>query len=241
MATTAKYRTTQLEGQSVSYIEADLEAVTVQNVGSNSVKTSGKFGTNGTFLDRKSGEVYGIACASKGVAVRPNGTLHAKGYKRGTMVCFNTPGGTRSISVPIINAIKDAGYPLDWINWAIGGMSLHCDRSTFDNNETAFTKEVVSVENANGINGVSPAYKANRTAIGYKQSTRKIILVAAANATPFQMRSILKQLGADYGVMLDGSDLSQMRGKKTDGTTADANTNSTLVWHMVTVDPSNWA
>lgn len=241
MATTAKYRTTQLQGQTVAYIVADLESVSVQDVGSNSVKTSGKFGTNGTFLDRSTGVVYGIACGSKGVAVRSGGTQHAKGYKRGTMVCFNTPGGTRSISVPIINAIKDAAYPLDWINWAIGGMSLHVDRSSFDKDENAFTKEVVSVENANGINGVSPAYKAKRTAIGFKKSTNEIILIQAASATPFEMRSILKSLGADYGVMLDGSDLSQMRGKKADGTVVDANTESTKVWHMVTVQPTSWA
>ena len=42
--TTAKYRTTTLQGQTVHYIEADLAAIAVEDIGKSSVYNSGKFG-----------------------------------------------------------------------------------------------------------------------------------------------------------------------------------------------------
>lgn len=237
--TTAKYRTTTLQGQTVHYIEADLAAIAVEDIGKSSVYNSGKFGSNGTFVDRIGGTIWGIACGSGGGEVRNDGERHAGGYVRGTLVSFR-PGGNMPAVVTRyrINHISDTGIPLSWINWAIGGMSLHLSVTFAD--EESFTEKVVDEEHAQSINGVSPAYTAPRTAVGYK-SSGAVVIAAAPNATPWMLRLIMKDLGCYEAVMLDGSDLSQLRAKKADGTIVKANNHGTNVWHMVTVTPTTWA
>jgi hypothetical protein len=238
--TTAMCRQTTISGHTVTYIQGDIDAFNVQNVGAKTVYNSPNFGCNGTFLDRPTGTLYGIAVGYGGVAVRTGSDVTANGYTRGTIVCFN-PNGTspKVASRFVLNKISDVGFPLSWIQWGIGGMSLYLQDTTLST-QAAFVSKVDSVEHGQSINGVDPESSTyDRTAIGYT-SSGQIIIASVTAVSPYQLRSIMTSLGCYDAVMLDGADLSQLEGKTASGSNLSANSNTTDVWHMVTVSPTSW-
>ena len=209
----AKYRKTELSGKEVHYIEADLDAINVEDIGGTVLTSSTKFGINGTFFS-STGTVVGIATTAYGTEVRSDGERHANGYTRGTIVCYRPGNGaTKAVSRYVINHVTGAA-PSDWIEWAIGGLSLYINDSTITT-ETALTNKLVSDEHGQSVNGVSPPYDADRAAIGYKPG--KIVLAIIKSAKPFTCRTIMQSLGCTDAVLLDGSTAAQMRAKTATG------------------------
>lgn len=230
----AKLTQTMISGKTVYYIEADQSAISVEDLGGKELTTSTKFGISGTFFDSYTGTVVGIACGYRGKEVRDDGERHANGYTRGTLVAFR-PLGTQSqvVSRYVINHIKDS-VPLDWIDWAIGGLSLYLNDSSITQDSDLESK-LVEVEHGQSVNGVSPAYNTDRAAIGYKSG--KIVLACIKNAKPWDCRTIMASLGCYDAVMLDGSTCAQIRAKNASGQIITAG-GPRSIYSIVTVDPT---
>lgn len=231
--TTAKYVKDTINNKITHYIETDPHAVRVQDLGGGVLASSSLFGINGTFFDVNSGTVLGIATGKNGVEVRHNGEHTGGGYSRGTLIAYRPPGtNSQVIKRFVIKHISEAGIPLNCIDWAIGGLSLHLGDTTL-NIESSLTKKIVSAEHAQSVNGVYPAYRSDRTAIGYKNN--KVILAIIKEATPWECRKVMKTLRCNDAIMLDGSTCSQMRAKSA-GSIVNIGVGR-KIYSCITVDP----
>ncbi|EFM11420.1 hypothetical protein PaecuDRAFT_1866 [Paenibacillus curdlanolyticus YK9] len=228
---------TTVSGKTVYYIEADPSTVGVHDLGGANLTTSTKFGINGTFFDDASGNVVGIATTSAGSPVRYNSVEHAAGYTRGTIVAFRPLGTQAQVqSRYVINNIKDANIPLDWIDWAVGGLSLYLNDSSV-NTESALTTKLVNVEHGQSVNGVSPAANADRAAVGFKSG--KIVLAIIKSAKPWDVRNVMVALGCTDAVMLDGSTAAQLRAKTSTGTVVTTG-GPRNIYSYIEVAPTSW-
>lgn len=235
----AKYYTSTIEGKTVHYIAADPAAINVEDLGGAVLTSSNstKFGINGTFFDDKQKKVFGIACTTYGHSVRDYGSSAV--YKRGTMVCLQ-PTGQSTYSLGVYQLLNIADLPNNygiipsWIKWAISGLGLYLNDSNITT-EAKLTTKLVDDEHGQSVNGVSPASNADRAAIGYKSSTKKVILANIKSAKPWDVRKVMKYLNCDSAVMLDGSNATQLRAKKADQTVV-TNGSGRNIYSIVTVN-----
>ncbi|MCM3128865.1 hypothetical protein ACFQ3J_09560 [Paenibacillus provencensis] len=219
----------------VHYISADLADVSVRSI-SGSVYSSAYPGINGTFFSGTT--LVGIATKEDGVAVRANGASNANGaYTRSTMVSYNS-GSSPTCAVALLSRISDFPYGTSIINWAIGGIGLYLNDSFA--NEQAYIDKCVDVEHANSVNSFTNSGKINRTAIGYKSSNNKIVMLYLQSGSAWDCRNVLKALGCGFGVLLDSGTSSQMKAKDSSFNAIHVNSKTNSVYSMVALAPSSW-
>jgi exopolysaccharide biosynthesis protein len=226
----AKFRTvkiTDLAGTDltfrVAYIECLATDVTIEALGKRTVPNSGLFGINGTFFNMSTYDVLGIAIQD-GEAVKPYGASNGmQGNRlRGTIVQWQE-GRLEKHTLSHIAELGDVSQ----IRWAIGGISLHCDRAYDQAEYYAAIREQEGAAHINDTVGetnlLEPALRP-RTAIGLKDS-HTVLLVVVEQATPWQARCILQRLGcfSRVSLLLDGGRSSAFRAKTPDG--------SIVSWH----------
>ncbi|MHB0862673.1 phosphodiester glycosidase family protein [Paenibacillus sp. SEL3] len=223
----------------VSYISADVRDVSVQSISGN-VRTSPYPGVNGTFFNGTTGELLGIAVGRQGNPVRTGGHKTPKGYRRGTFFCYNPEDSTADITCSSHVVEFPNEYPglTRWINWAIGGLSLHLD---LDLNSRRYYSMVRDEEHTDSIGSFGPGQARPRTLIGYKPSNKRVVLAYVANAEVFDARGVLRELGCTTGVMLDSGSSSQIKAKPSDRSQPVNLGSANLVYNMVAVNPSSWA
>ncbi|MGG4343677.1 phosphodiester glycosidase family protein [Paenibacillus lautus] len=233
----AKYYNSTIGGKTVHYIAADPEAINVEDLGGAVLSSSSKFGINGTFFDDKLKKVFGIACTQFGHSVREAGSSAV--YQRGTMVCLQqNANAAHELGVYQLLQIADLpnkhGISPNYIKWAISGLGLYLNDSSIIDSKT-LTKRLVDNEHGQSVNAVSPAANSDRAAIGYNSSTKKVILANILNATPWDVRVVMKSLNCSSAVMLDGSSATQLRAKKADQTVVK-NGGGRNIYSIVTVN-----
>lgn len=105
----------------VYYISADVRDVSVKSIAT-TVANSIYSGVNGTFFNNAN-ELLGIAVGPNGAAVKAGGARTPKGYKRGTLFCYNAENVASQItcSEHVVTEVTEYPGQRAWINWAIGG------------------------------------------------------------------------------------------------------------------------
>ena len=228
----AAYRQITWNGITVDYIEADMSAVRVEDLGGTNLTTSAKYGINGTFFDDFTHYVHGIAVTSGGNPVRDYASTNAT-LNRGTLVCMRPNNGTSQTAyVSVINKIADLSIPTGWIDWAIGGISLKLQETV--------TSDAGYAALVSGEKGSLGWTDNKRAAIGYKNG--KIVMAAmtkALNCTALEARGIMKYLGFTDAVMFDGSTAAQIRALKPDGTEYVSG-GPRNIYSIVTVNGVSW-
>ncbi|MDO3411572.1 phosphodiester glycosidase family protein [Saccharibacillus sp. CPCC 101409] len=235
------YHSSSIKGKDVHYISADPSTINVNNINGKSLtaSSSGYFGINGTFFDKESETVSGIACTSGGTPVGKDGTGSSAVYKRGTLVQFRQNNGVNpTISKFQLTNIADVGFPLSWIDWAISGLNLYLDDSSITDS-TKLTAKLKSAEHGQSVNKIDPPEQDDRAAIGYKSSTQKIILANIKEATAWEAREVMRYFACDYAILLDGSNATQMRAKLSNGNVV-TNGGGRNIYSVVTVNNATW-
>ncbi|MET1174508.1 phosphodiester glycosidase family protein [Paenibacillus amylolyticus] len=229
----ATYKQITWNGITVDYIEADMSTIRVEDLGGGNLTASSKYGINGTFFDDSTGFVHGIAVTSGGNPVRNYASTNAS-LKRGTLVCMRPNNGTTQTAyVSVINKIADLSIPTNWIDWAIGGISLKLQETV--------TSDAGYADLVKDERGTLSWSDNKRAAIGYKSG--KIVMAVmtkALNCTALEARGIMKYLGCTDAVMLDGSTAAQIRAKKADGTNYTSGGPRTI-YSIVTVNGASWS
>ncbi|SDM15645.1 Predicted protein [Paenibacillus sp. OK060] len=225
----------------VHYISADLADVSVRSIES-SVYASAYPGINGTFFSGAT--LVGIAAKQGGVQVAPNGASNANAtYDRSTLVSYNYGGANCGVS--LLKRISEFPYGLSSINWAIGGIGLYLNDTfsgdTEEKRRQAYIDKCVAVEHAQSVNSFTDSAKINRTAIGYKNSTKKVVMLYLQSGSAWDCRNVLKALGCDTGILLDSGTSSQMKAKDSSFNVIKVNSKTNSVYSMVAVEPSSWA
>ncbi len=159
------------DGQDVlaRYITTDIDMLKIESIGSNTVRSSGKYGINSTFFYLST--LLGIA-VQDGAYVE-NGTKNGSStnvYSRGTL--YRLTNGTVGVK-PVKYATDIA--PLSDIKWAIGGISLNLDKTY--SSETEFNSAINSE-----VGSVDVASKLTRTAVGI-DANNKIYLITFFDPT----------------------------------------------------------
>jgi exopolysaccharide biosynthesis protein len=207
----------------IAYIECAVSDVTIEALDKRTVPNSGLFGINGTFFNMSTYDVLGIAIQD-GKAVKPYSASNGmQGNRcRGTIVKWQEG----QLEKHTLSHIAELGE-ISQIQWAIGGISLHCDRA-YDQAE--YYAAIRGQEGAAYINDtvgeqdhIEPALRP-RTAIGLKDD-HTLLLVVVEQATPWQTRLIMQWLGccSDVSLLLDGGRSSAFRAMAHDG--------SIVSWH----------
>jgi hypothetical protein len=238
--TTARYSTFTTNSINCYAIVADLLACNVQYLGtSKNLQEAGKYGINGPFYDQAgSGTLYGIAASTGGVAVHTAGDGNS-GYNRGTMICYS-PSGTPYIYLARPKLLSDVG--LSNINWAIGGISMNLS-NTFSGAQAYIDDLKNSNEHPEGVVGfdASTTSTYHRSAIGYRASDNKIIMLATSEATVWNVRDIMKTyIGCDQAIFLDGNPSTELRAKNSSGVDQYPISNYDRTCAYVTVSPTSW-
>jgi len=257
---TARVVNTTWNGGAVRYIEADLDAISVNAIPS-TVMASGLYGVNGTFFSGttllgvavqriSNGQASGIRSTSEETA-----SACSKITKRGVMYHIQS-GSTSTVKVDVVkNFLDSPGTTRTNVKWAIGGYSLHLGKTygSGDSNFDAYYTEIngdgdpslctAAKDNSENAYRLEPKNNRQRTAIGYKNG--KIYLAVFAGSNAWEVRRFLKSnLGCTLGIMLDGGGSSQMRYRfnpnGTD-TTWDPSNSSRSVYNMVAVKASTWS
>ncbi|KAK9751928.1 hypothetical protein K7432_018079 [Basidiobolus ranarum] len=159
------------------------------------------------------------------------------------MICTKNSNGNLFISTDVISDLSS--YPKESINWAVGGLSLHLDKIY---TEQEWLADIAKYEGSGGVGAMEADKTSARTAIGYRSADNKIILVTMRSATPGKVRSLMKAyIGCNSGIMLDGSNSSQIKGRTAGGTDILAGFGDVSqlkqgpgIYSMVTVTPSRW-
>ncbi|ORX92089.1 hypothetical protein K493DRAFT_354888 [Basidiobolus meristosporus CBS 931.73] len=234
------------QGISVTAIVADVPTIDVADVGNTNVYASSYYGCNGGYFNRDSPtkDLVAIVCKAGGAPVRNGGDAHNYGdFSRGTMICTKSSSGNLFLSTDVISNLN--GYQKESIQWAVGGLSLHLDKAYTDKE---WLDDITASEHAGRVGAMGANSTSARTAIGYRSTDNKIILVSIMSATPGQVRSLMKTyIGCKIGVMLDGSNSSQIKGKTAGGQDVLAGFGNVTqlkqgpgIYSMVTVTPSRW-
>lgn len=260
--TTAKAVKTTQNGKEVRYIIADLDCVKVEQI-PQSVGQSGKFGINGTFFNQSSGDLMGVALNRTGTTAAPvktggNKTAYANSAsgpltdtRRGVLYHFNPAHPITSLEIDnkvVLNWSDFIGATSSNVKWAIGGISLHLDKTYTSTEYYDVIKN--SPEYGRNLGHASPN---GRSAIGFAiiGGQRKIILATFQNANYWEVRHFMKGLGCTKGVHLDGSGSSQLRYKRVINPVGSSVTETwepkpdqpngnRPVYNMVTVNPTTW-
>lgn len=233
----------------VKVIVADGDTVKVEAISNKTLKDAGKYGINGTYYSGS--QTLGIAINNNNGnvgAVADDGSENANGtIARGTMICYNS-GGSRAYSFPVIAKYSDSGIALSSTWWAIGGISLHLDKTY--TSDSAFFTAVGDLENpTGGVVGFDTTRKLYRTAIGYRSTDKKVILAATSTIKVWDLRSLMKDyIGCDDAVLLDSNVSTQIRGRvPADGSTPAYDVEfghdgkvANPIYTAVTVSPSAW-
>ncbi|WP_190944969.1 phosphodiester glycosidase family protein [Paenibacillus sp. UASWS1643] len=222
----------------VYYISADVRDVSVKSIGGN-LANSSYSGVNGTFFNNAN-ELLGIAVGPNGVAVKNGGERTPKRFKRGTLFCYNAEAQASQItcSEHVVTEVTEYPGQRSWINWAIGGLSLHVRRNL---GKEAYYAKVNAEESPSGIGSFGSGVKRARTFIGYKPSNQRVIMGYIRSAEAYEVRGVLIALGCTEGVMLDSGSSSQIKGK-TSASNTPINVGATVgVYNMVAATPSSWA
>lgn len=170
-----------------------------------------------------------MSCLPNGVAVKAGGQKTPLGFKRGTLFCYNAEAQASQItcSEHVVTEVTEYPGQRSWINWAIGGLSLHVRRNL---GKEAYYAKVSAEESPSGIGSFGSGVKRARTLIGYIRS-----------AEAYEVRGMLISLGCTEGVMLDSGSSSQIKGK-TSASNTPINVGATVgVYNMVAATPSSWA
>ena len=234
----------------IAYISADVKDVSVKAI-TGSVANSSYSGINGTFFEKGSGVLLGMAVGKSGLPVKQDGSGARNGHpiddertrKRGTFFCYNPEGDSTGITCNEQVVTYPSGSTLIkpiWINWAIGGLSLFLNQNLTPD---AYYKKVDDVEQPGSIGyfGIAESNRRSRSVIGYKPSNKRIILAYIPNALPHECRNVLATLGCTAGVMLDSGSSSQIKGKVAGSASAINIGSSVSVYNMVAVTPTSWA
>ncbi|MBP1996065.1 hypothetical protein [Paenibacillus eucommiae] len=130
MSVASHFQTTY-NGKVVMLIKADIDCVSVENI-AGSVPNSGKYGVNGTFFDPATGDLLGIAIKG-GLAVKTGGLQSgqtcAVSTKRGTMYNYSPAYNFSFLETKVVKNHTDSGATASQMKWAIGGYSLHPNRT----------------------------------------------------------------------------------------------------------------
>ncbi|GIP40555.1 hypothetical protein J31TS4_38350 [Paenibacillus sp. J31TS4] len=250
MTATYDYGAYTVNGKNLhlKWLEADINEVTIRNVGATTVGNSGYYGVNGTFFDNSSssstyGYLTGIAIQNGSIVRQAGGTQDYTTFSsggRGALVKLsnNLADGTflfekRFYEFPVTHN----GYTIQQSNvqWAIGGISLYLGETL---TESAFNSRMVSEK--------APSYSSNvaRTAIGYKGANKVILCTffdgndlwnGGKGCTIWDVRTVMKdKFGCTMGVNLDGGGSTQIRFKQ--GTSSNYHeTEARKIFSMVTV------
>lgn len=108
------------------YIKTNIDMVRIEDIGTSTVKTSLKYGINSTFFNTSTLDMIGIA-VQDGAYVN-NGTKNGNEtnvYPRGTL--YRLTDGT--VGAKKAKYATEIASPLSNIKWAIGGVSLHLDKT----------------------------------------------------------------------------------------------------------------
>ncbi|MGG4343628.1 phosphodiester glycosidase family protein [Paenibacillus lautus] len=257
--TTARVVTSTWNGGQVRYIEADLDAVSVNAIPS-TVMASGLYGVNGTFFSGQNllgvavqrigtGQAYGVRTTSEETANACNKTT-----KRGVMYHIQS-GSSSSVKVDVVkNFLDSSGTTRSNVRWAIGGYSLHLGK-TYGSGDTDYTSYYNDIngygsvsscteakDNSENAYRLEPSVNRQRTAIGYKNG--KILLVVFSSSNAWEVRRYLKSLSCTLGIMLDGGGSSQMRYRfqpNGSDSTWDAGGANRSVYSMVSVNATTWS
>lgn len=89
------------------------------------------------------------------------------GYKRGTLFCYNAEASASQITCSEHVVTEVTQYPGQraWINWAIGGLSLHVRKNL---GKAEYYAKVTAEESPAGIGSFGSGIRRAHTFIGYK-------------------------------------------------------------------------
>jgi len=145
----------------------------------------------------------------------------------------------------------DTGASSSQIKWAIGGYSLHLNKTY-----TCESQYLADINGSGSASSCTPAqantenaYRLNlggtvpRTAIGWDGS--KIVLAVFQSEKAYEVRQFMKNEGCTMAVMLDGGGSSQMRFLVASPSgnfvgTYDPSGENRSVYNMVAVNPTQW-
>jgi exopolysaccharide biosynthesis protein len=247
MAATYDYGAYTANGKSLhlKWLEADMNEVTVRNVGAKTCGSSGYYGVNGTFFDMGTGDLTGIAI-NGGASVRYAGHMNQWNVSagRGTLIKLNNnlPDGTFLFEKKVFqfdsnNNISHNGYTVNISNikWAIGGISLYFGSTL---TESQFNT-LIGDETPPALTSNRP-----RTAIGYK-GANKVVLCAifdgsnlwdsTKGCTIWDVRTVMKdKFGCTMAINLDGGGSTQISFKQ-NGSNNYHQTEARNIYSMVTV------
>ncbi|TXK75885.1 phosphodiester glycosidase family protein [Paenibacillus sp. N3.4] len=241
---TARYKTFTTGGITCHAIIADYDACTVEGLGSSStLRSTGKFGINGTFYGTNPNRVWQIAAGYGGSPAVTGGDVNC--YPRQTMICYSYQGSsTRYISISHLSKISEFGSGLT-IHWAIGGVGYYLDKVF--SGEQDFINKVSVLETTKGLyndpvyNFDKPGFKCYHTAIGYRTSDSKIIMMACDDSSAWQVRSIMQDyIGCNDAIYLDSNPSTQLRGRTAGGSIQEFAAVTSSVLSYVTVNPTSW-
>ncbi|KAK9679076.1 hypothetical protein K7432_016427 [Basidiobolus ranarum] len=234
-------------------IISDLGAVDVTGVGRQSVSASGKYGINGGFFvpEARPERLLSIAF-SRGAPVPHGGHMNGdekRPKKRGTMICYETSKGELKVEVAVLVELSEfqkslkARDPKANIVWAIGGYSLHLRKNGTDK---VFLDCLKKDEETQGITGVDYGRFTQRSAIGFRNADRKVVLASFHCLSVLEVRRIMKHAyQCDIAIMLDGGGSSQIAGKSSSDKAVKVNYSKVgsyerPIFSMVTVETSDW-
>lgn len=234
----ARYNTFTTDGVTCHVIVADYDAVTVESFGTGStgtLKGQNRYGINGTFYG--SGQVWQIA-AKDGQKVIAGGDANC--YPRQTMYCYSY-NGTKYIAVSHVSTLSELTSGSNPIHWAIGGVGYYLDK--YFSSEQDFINQVSVLENTKGNYGDSvfkfsePGYKMYHTAIGYRTSDKKVIMLACNDSSAWQVRKIMKDyIGCTDAIYLDSNPSTMLRARTASGTVKEFASVTSNVLNYVTVN-----
>ncbi|TXK81033.1 phosphodiester glycosidase family protein [Paenibacillus sp. N3.4] len=238
----ARYNTFVTNGVTCHVIVADYDAVTVETFGSSSSGTlqgQNRYGINGTFYGKNPDTVWQIA-AKDGAKVITGGDVNC--YPRQTMYCY-TYGGSTYVAVSHVSTLSQLTSGSNPIKWAIGGVGYYLDKYYDPNTgEQAFINEVSALENTNGnyndpvYNFSVPGAKMYHTAIGYRSSDKKVIMLACNDSSAWQVRKIMKEyIGCTDAIYLDSNPSTMLRARNAAGAPKEFAAVTSNVLNYVTV------
>jgi hypothetical protein len=236
--TTARVSEFVTGGITVKAVVADPLACDVVAFGSKqTLSAAGIYGINGTFFSTT--DTIGIAVTAGAVAVTStsnSNNYNLSGYHRGTLIVYNH-NWVPDYKVEQLGIITASTIDNGNIHWAIGGISLYLGKTYTDQQYIA---DVNANETADGVSYYDLSSQCKRSAIGYRLSDNKIIMIATSEATVPQVRNIMKDyIGCNDGIMLDSNPSTEIRGIRSDSTLmAYGNNNS--IYTAVKVNPTSW-
>ncbi|WP_128896626.1 phosphodiester glycosidase family protein [Longirhabdus pacifica] len=195
----------------VTALYCDPEDLNLRYLQYDAIFDKSRSGVNGTFYsyhdEEKDIEPYALGIfMENGYKVKNGSDINGVDKKdkrryRGTMYYLNG-----KVNVGVCFNIKQLTY--ERVSWAVGGFSLHLDQSLTDE-EYRKSLEIEELKNVDSGTNTRP-----RTLLGYDISKNKMLLVTVFNyddpknfkkgVTIYEGRQLMRRLGCDMGIHLDG-------------------------------------